>query len=131
MTRRELRENIFKLLFILEFHHEDEYFDQEALYFEELGPVEEKDELYIKNKLSMILEKIPEIDEKLEEKSQGWSLSRMGSAEKNILRLAYYELKFDEDIPDKVAINEAIELAKEFGQEDGASFVNGVLAKLV
>ena len=70
------------------------------------------------------------IDALLEETSKGWKTSRMGKVELTILRLAVYEMKFDEDIPEKVAINEAIELSKKFGGDDAPGFVNGVLAKL-
>jgi len=55
----------------------------------------------------------------------------MGKIELTILRLAIYEIKFDEDVPAGVAINEAVEIAKKFGQEESAGFVNGVLAKFV
>ena len=55
----------------------------------------------------------------------------MGKAEVTVLRLAVYELKYDDEIPPNVAINEGVELAKKYGQEDAGSFVNGVLAKLV
>ena len=55
----------------------------------------------------------------------------MGKAELTILRLAVYEMKYDEDIPVGVAINEAVELAKKFGSEEAPAFVNGILAKLV
>ena len=51
--------------------------------------------------------------------------------DRNLLRLAVYEMRYDDDIPDKVAINEAVELAKTYGGEASGSFVNGVLAKLV
>ena len=71
-----------------------------------------------------------EIDAMLEKVSRGWKLSRMGKVELTILRLAVYEMRFDEDIPEKVAINEAVELSKKFGGDDSPAFINGVLAKL-
>ena len=76
------------------------------------------------------MEKLPEIDAMLEKVSRGWKLSRMGKVELTILRLAVYEMRFDEDIPEKVAINEAVELSKKFGGDDSPAFINGVLAKL-
>ena len=66
----------------------------------------------------------------LDEASKGWKISRMGKVELTVLRLAVYEMKFDEDIPEKVAINEAVELARKFGGDDAPAFINGVLAKL-
>ena len=55
----------------------------------------------------------------------------MGKVELTILRLALYEIKYDDDVPEKVAINEAVELAKKFGGDDSPAFINGILAKLV
>ena len=65
----------------------------------------------------------------INEKTQSWETGRMGKVDLTLLRLAVYEIKYDEEIPTGVAINEAVELAKKFGQENSASFVNGVLAK--
>ena len=67
----------------------------------------------------------------IDEKADNWSTKRMGKVELTILRLALFELKFDEQIPTGVAIDEAVELAKKFGQEGSGAFVNGVLAKFV
>ena len=71
-----------------------------------------------------------EIDEIIEQTATGWTIARMGKVDLAILRLAVYEMKKDEDIPVSVAINEAVELAKKFGQDESPSFINGVLAKL-
>lgn len=76
------------------------------------------------------MEELPKIDAMLDEASKGWKISRMGKVELTVLRLAVYEMKFDEDIPEKVAINEAVELARKFGGDDAPAFINGVLAKL-
>ena len=67
----------------------------------------------------------------LSESASGWRLNRMGKAELTILRIATYEIRYDEDVPDKVAINEAVELAKKYGNDSSSGFVNGVLAKVV
>ena len=85
---------------------------------------------YIRTKYEKILEKRPEIDEMLESASKGWKVSRMGRVDVSILRLAVYELKYDEEIPTGVAINEAVELGKQYGGEDTAGFINGVLGKI-
>ena len=71
-----------------------------------------------------------EIDALLNEKSAGWKTKRMSKVDLNILRLAVYEMKYDEDVPVKVAINEAVEISKSFGGDDSASFVNGILGKI-
>lgn len=68
-----------------------------------------------------------EIDQLITGHSSNWKLSRMPAVDRNVLRLAVYELKTFEDIPVKVTLNEAIEIAKKFGSEESSSFVNGVL----
>ena len=73
---------------------------------------------------------LPEIDALLNENAKGWKTGRMNKVDLTILRLAVYEMRYDGDIPEKVAINEAVELSKKFGGDDSPSFVNGVLAKL-
>ena len=76
-----------------------------------------------------IAEKLPEIDKLINETAIGWDTQRMGKVELTIIRLAVYEIRFDETVPTGVAINEAVELAKKFGQEGSSGFVNGILAK--
>ncbi len=130
MSRSELREHIFKMLFRIEFNNEEEMKEQEMLYFELLEEVSDKDRAYILNKYKAIVEKLAEIDQMLNELSTGWKTRRMNRVDLTILRLATYELKWDEEVPDKVAINEAVELAKKYSSDSGPAFVNGVLAKV-
>lgn len=130
MSRSELREHIFKMLFRIEFNNEEEMKEQELLYFELLEEVSDKDRTYILNKYKAIVEKLAEIDQMLNELSTGWKTHRMNRVDLTILRLATYELKWDEEVPDKVAINEAVELAKKYSSDSGPAFVNGILAKV-
>lgn len=130
MSRSELREHIFRMLFRVEFVSEEEMKEQEALYFELLEEVSEKDQAYISNKYNAILEKLEEIDSVLNELSTGWKTSRMNRVDLTVLRLATYEIKWDEDVPTSVAINEAVELAKKYSSDSGPAFINGVLAKV-
>ena len=130
MKRRELREHIFGILFRVEFMNENEMEEQMELFFEDLAEARPADVDYIKNKYLAIREKMPMIDILIDEKSTGWKTSRMGKVELTILRLAVYEMLFDEDVPSVVAINEAIEIAKKFGGNDTPAFVNGILAKV-
>jgi len=100
------------------------------IFFEdEDNASKEADEDYIQGKYKKIIEKLPQIDEMLNEKAEGWKTSRMSKVDLTLLRLAIYEIEFDEEVPTGVAINEAVELAKNFGQEESSSFVNGILAK--
>jgi len=117
----------------VEFNRQEEMPEQADLYLDDIREeqtVQEKDESYILEKYSRIAEELPKIDAMLDEASKGWKISRMGKVELTVLRLAVYEMKFDEDIPEKVAINEAVELARKFGGDDAPAFINGVLAKL-
>lgn len=155
MKRTEIREQIFKLLFRKEFNEESEMPEQVRLFFEYPSSFEEvaykqgedednteiitettvkdilikdKDQEYINNKYDSIIEKLPEIDEIINKTAKGWTVERLGKVDLTVLRLAIYEMKFDDDIPVSVAIDEAVELAKKFGQDESGSFINGVLS---
>jgi N utilization substance protein B len=130
MVRRELREHIFKVLFQIEFVNMEDMKEHLTLYFEYLKEASEEEKQQIKNKFEAIAVRVAEIDNILNEKITGWKTTRMNKADLTILRLAVYEMMWDEDVPTGVAINEAVELAKKFSGEEGPSFVNGVLAKL-
>ena len=77
-----------------------------------------------------VIANLTEIDGRIAQKSKHWSMTRMARVDLNILRLAVYELLFRPDIPKNVTMNEAIEVAKKFGAEDSASFVNGILDEI-
>ena len=148
MTRHELREAIFKTVFQMPFFEEgipeltdtdvdvedssDEK-DEEGFvsdFISEYSP-SNKDKVYIMSKVKGISDNLKTIDESIEKNSNGWKLNRIGKAELAILRVAVYEILYDSDIPDKVAINEAVELAKEYADPKSAAFINGVLSGLV
>lgn len=133
MNRREIRERIFKLLFRVEFYKTGEMEEQKELFLEDAEDfpedVSEKDKLEITEKYDAIAARLSEIDAMIDEKATGWSTKRMGKVDLTIIRLAVYEICFDEQVPAGVAINEAVELAKRYGQDGSPSFVNGVLAK--
>ena len=145
MTRRELREHSFKVLFRADFYPVEEMDEQIERYFG--APVEddvtpegttilhdsnlsEAEQAVVTEKVKKILEKLPEIDALLGEAAEGWKVSRMGKADLTILRLAVYEMKYDEDVPVGVAVNEAVELSKKFGGDESPVFINGILGKI-
>ena len=130
MGRSELREHIFKMIFGLEFSENEQIDEQLELYLDQLVDVREKDHDYMLAKTKGIAEKVDEIDQIINENTTGWKTSRMNKVDLSILRLAVYEMKWDEDVPVKVAINEAVELAKRFSGEEGPAFINGVLGKI-
>lgn len=130
MSRRELREHLFRMLFRKEFHDQVELNEQIDFYFESLESPREKDMVYLKERFHNVMEHLSEIDAIIEANAEGWKLNRLGKIDLTILRLATFELKFDEEIPTGVAINEAVEIAKIFGEDQSPSFVNGILAKI-
>lgn len=131
MSRREIREQIFKILFQTEFYGNQEWEEHLQLSLKGLGELREKDSDYITAKVRDIYQHLSEIDELINSRADRWKTGRMAKAELAIIRLAVYEMKYEEEIPVSVAINEAVELAKIYGTDQGAGFVNGILAKLV
>ena len=119
------------MLFRVEFYNQEEMPEQLSLCEDDACDWKEKDKTYIFDKVEKISEKIGEIDAKINEVSEGWKTGRMGKVDLTLIRLAVYEMLYEEDVPAKVAINEAVELAKMYGTDNSPSFVNGVLAKLV
>lgn len=132
MGRHELREQVFKLLFRIEFNSIEEMPEQVKLFFEDSEiNISEKDTVYIEEKYRRIQEKVSEIDKLINDNTENWDTTRIGKVELTVLRLAVYEILFDDDIPTGVAIDEAVEIAKTYGQESSGGFVNAILSKIV
>lgn len=129
MSRRELREHIFRLLFRVEFHSREEMSEQGEFYSWHLKEPDGVDAEYILEKVKHIIEKLDELDERINGVAVGWKTSRMSKVDLTLLRLALFEILYDEDVPTGVAINEAVELAKRYGTDESSSFINGILAK--
>lgn len=130
MTRREIREQLFVLLFQKEFYKGEEFEEQKESYFL-THVIEEKDKVYMLNRFDNICGAMGEIDQTISKYSKGWKIDRIGKEELAILRLAVYEAVYDDDIPVGVAVNEAVELGKKYGAEGGAAFINGMLGNIV
>ena len=132
MGRHEQREQVFMLLFRVEFHDSADMPDQMRLFFEDNEAVSSrKDADYIQARCQSVRERLPEIDKLINDNTEGWDTARMGKVELTVLRLAVFEMRFDDDIPMGVAIDEAVEIAKKYGQENSGAFVNAILAKIV
>lgn len=129
MNKRGFRTNLFKVLFQIEFCEPEQIQDKLSLFLQEEGNVREQDYKNLERKLTDILNHLTELDAQIEAYSNGWKKERIGKAELAILRLAIYEVLFD-DIPDAVAINEAVELAKLYTDEKAPGFINGILGKV-
>ena len=137
MTRREIREEVFKLLFQAAFFDTEVFLEQLSDVLLEV-PLPEEDELpvisddewkKIHTKAKTAFEHFSELDEAIDSVSTEWRTSRMNKVDLTLIRLAVYEIRF-EKLPEGVAINEAVEIAKNYGTDHSGSFVNGVLGRL-
>ena len=130
-TRRsDLREAIFLILFRADCYDITEMTGQIKEFFRDEEEFRENEIDYVYHKVLNICEKIPEIDKQLDAVSVGWKVRRMNQTDLTVLRLAYYEICYDDSVPVAAAIDEAVELAKNYGTENSGSFVNGILAKV-
>ena len=130
MSRREMREHIFRLIFRMDFHPEDEMIEQEELYLDNLVGLSDEERQYIQNKADAVRGMKEELDGQIDAVADKWKTNRMTKVDLTVIRLAAYEIFHDEDVPTGVAINEAVELAKRYGTDQSAAFVNAILAKL-
>lgn len=129
--RSELREATFLILFRAEFLGAEDFCFQISDFFKDEDFFKEEEKEYISGKILDIASRITQIDEKLDEVSVGWKTKRMTKVDLTVLRLACYEIMYEDAVPVATSINDAVELAKNYGTENSGSFVNGVLAKIV
>lgn len=131
MNRSAIRENAFKLIYSLEIQKAENTEEQIDLFFESNDIKDEEAKKYIKNVILGIEKNKEQILSNIEKNlKEDWKLSRISKMDLSILELAIYEIEFS-DIPYKVAINEAVELAKKYGEDKSKNFVNGILASVV
>ncbi|MBQ8250162.1 MAG: transcription antitermination factor NusB [Clostridia bacterium] len=127
ITRTEAREYVFALLFARAFAPDeaaDEFYAREM----ENAEIEFGDQIdYVHDVFFGITDTLSQIDEKIASAASGWSLGRLSKASLAIMRLSTYEMTAVDDVPKKVALNEAVELAKKFDDDNAPSFINGVL----
>jgi len=128
MGRKASREVAMKLLYQLDIQKGDRE-DQIANAIEEYG-LEAGDKKYVLDIVNGAYINKEIIDKIIEESASSWSVERISKVDLSILRLSIYEIKYREDIPLSVSINEAVELAKKFSGDESGSFINGVLGKV-
>ena len=135
MTRRYAREIIMQLLYEYTFHSED---DKERLFDEKIKTIKETDDgtnkavlAFIREEYLGVIQHLAEIDNLIEKSVVNWSTDRIAKVDLGILRLAAYELKWREDIPNKVVVNEALEIAKAYSTDKSPQFINGVLGNII
>ncbi len=122
MSRTEQREQAFCLVFQNLFNNEETV----SIYEENVAKVGK----YAKSLFEGVLSKTDELDEVINTYSKGWKTNRLPKVNLAILRLAVYEIKYVDDVPQSVAINEAVELAKKYSGEGDYSFINGILGSV-
>ena len=125
MSRRNIRKLIVQWLYSEEFHR-----DPQALPLA-LKKLSAEDQKRILQKAENLQKKRDDLDEIISKHAKNWRIERMSLIDLNIMRLAIFEIRFCDDIPDKVALNEALELAKTYSDKDSPSFINGILDKVL
>jgi N utilization substance protein B len=126
--RRQARESALQVLYQIEATRRDA---GEALdLFRECFGSDEEAGSFCERLVRGVIERRDEIDGLIGKCAEHWKMSRMTMIDRNILRVAVYELLFCQDIPPKVSINEAVDIAKKFGSEDSGAFINGILDRI-
>mgnify|MGYP001331190942 CR=1 FL=1 len=123
-SRKHAREKAFQALYQLDIN-------EVANYEQLLRVIEEEVDPYARKLVSGVFDKRNELDEAIDEKLEKWSFSRIGTVEKTVLRIAVYEMLYDDEVPEKVSVNEAVDLAKRFNEEQSGKFINGILSKFI
>lgn len=134
MGRRNARKLAFYLVFQYDFVNSgslEEIKEVKDTFFSVNTEMTEDDRTYIETTTDGVMERKEEIDNILDAYAKGWTVERMSKVDKAILRLAVYELKYSPDVPDGVAINEAVELAKTYSSDEAPAFINGILGKVI
>ncbi len=126
LSRRAAREQAFALVFEKSFHN--------SSFDEIISNAADADDIIVdafaKKEAEGVYSNLAEIDEIISNNLRGWTINRISRVALSILRLSVYEIKFSDDVPDSVSINEAVELAKKFGSDEDPSYINGVLGSV-
>lgn len=127
MSRRTVREKVIQTLYECEFHKDQ----KQEVIIARSSQLDEKERPFFLHLIEGVMEHVTQLDDAIRPYlKKGWSLERLSTVDKMILRLAAFELRYEPGTPQGAVINEAVELAKSFGGEDSGRFVNGILGKL-
>lgn len=129
MTRRAAREEAFKIIFQIDLG-KNSWNDVLSRNLKD-STLSEAGQLFLKQLVEGTMAHLTEIDAEITKYAQDWKLDRMLSTDRNILRMSLYELKFQNNIPVGVSVNEAVELAKIYGDDDSGKFINGILGNII
>ncbi len=137
MKRRKAREYSLQLLYRIDFtgnliseNSKNSLQDSFDLFWQEVGEKDQQTKLFAEDLISGAIKHIKEIDFIIQAVAEKWTITRMASIDRNILRFSVYELLFRKDIPHAVTINESIEIAKKYSTSESAAFINGILDKI-
>ena len=132
MGRRNARKLAFYLLFQYDFADAEEYEEvKDTFFLLNSEDISENDKEYIIAKTDGTMANLEDIDKIIGTYAIGWSVDRLSKVDKAILRLAVYEIKYAPDVPDSVAVNEAVEIAKTYSSDEAPAFINGILGKVL
>lgn len=131
VSRKKLRDLSFKIVFSYNFYSGPELEEETRIFLEQQEELTEEDREEILARSLQIFSRIPELDREISEKTEGWRIERFSKVDLSIIRLAVFEMHYDDETPEKVAVNEAVELAKVYGGDESPKFINGVLARLI
>ena len=131
MSRRNARKHIFNLVFQTEFNADTDVKEAIETYTEEYEDFQKGERDFVSREYRGILANVESIDSYIDKYAVCWSVERLAKTDLAILRIGVYEIMFDNEIPDAVAVNEAVELAKEFSGDKAPAFINAVLSKIV
>ncbi len=129
MTRRAAREEAFKIIFQVDLGKNS--WNEVLSHNLKNSSLSEAGQLFLKQLVEGTMTHLTEIDGEISKYAQDWKLDRMLSTDRNILRMSLYELKYQNDIPAGVTVNEAVELAKTYGDDDSGRFINGILGNII
>ncbi|MFZ5626447.1 MAG: transcription antitermination factor NusB [Bacillota bacterium] len=129
MIRRQGREAALQTLYQLDLSESD--WQDTLVHLAEEFALPQEAVTFARELVTGVLSCRSQLDEEIEQRSEGWPVRRMGVVDRNILRLGAFELLHREDIPPAVAVNEAVELAKRYGDKDSSRFINGILGRML
>ncbi len=130
MSRRTARKHAFFIVYQMAFHEDFNVAEACEYCFAEVPDVTKTDSAFIQSEVFGTVKNLQQIDTLISEHAIEWSIERLSKIDHAIMRLAVYEILFADDVPTSVSINEAVEIAKEYGDDNSPSFINGVLGKI-
>jgi len=130
MKRRKAREYALQFLYRLDFFDSDDLKNELGSFWNETGEIEPDIRNFASEIITGTIRNLEAIDSVIQKFAEKWTLSRIASIDRNILRFAAYELLYRKDIPDAVTINEALEIAKKYSTAESAAFINGILDRI-